>query len=383
LLTIFLSQVFLYPQPTGKELEMLAEKLVTTCVDIKEGESVLIIGSVRDLELLENIAVEVRKVGAFPMISIGSDRISLRSFTEVPPKYDSQRPELELKLADIFNAIIQVEIGDYSGLLADIPAERIAKRTKAYEEVNNLYRNRKVRSVYLGNGLYPIEELANRFKISKNNLTNIFWNGVNVDFNEIKTTGEVVKEILKNGKQIHVTTPAGTDLTVNIEGRPIGISDGIVTKDEIEDGNLDVWLPAGEIYMPVNPGIGNGTLILKKHFYEGKAIEDLTITFQSGKVTSITAKSGLDRMKSRYDAAGEGKDKLAYVDFGINPNVTIPEGSEMITWVSSGMVSVGIGGNLWAGGENSVGYAHNFFIADATVTVDGKVIIENGDLKIK
>jgi len=88
-------------------------------------------------------------------------------------------------------------------------------------------------------------------------------------------------------------------------------------------------------------------------------------------------------MKSVYDAAGNGKDKLAYIDFGINPNVTIPEGSEMITWVSSGMVSVGIGGNVWAGGDNSISYGHNFYLVDATITIDGKVIIENGELKIK
>lgn len=382
LLTIFLSQVFLNAQPTSSELETLAGKLVTTCIDIKEGESVLIIGSVRDLELLENIAVEVRKVGAFPMISIGSDRINRRRFTEIPTKYDSQRQELDLKLADVFNALIQVEIGEVEGLLTDIPAERIAKRSKAYEEVSNLFRERKVRTIYLGNNLYPTEELAKRFKITKKNLNDIFWDGVNVDFNELKTTGETIKQLLKNGKEIHITTPAGTDLTVNIEGRPIGISDGILTKEEIETGTLDVWLPAGEIYMPVYPGIGNGTIILKKHFYEGKAIEDLVLTFQSGKVVSITAKSGLDRMKSMYDAAGEGKDILAYIDFGINPNVTIPKESELITWVSSGMVSIGIGGNVWAGGENTVSYSHPFFLADATVTIDGKIIIEKGKLKL-
>ncbi|MDP2363111.1 MAG: aminopeptidase, partial [Ignavibacteria bacterium] len=284
--------------------------------------------------------------------------------------------------ADVFKAFIQVEIGEVEGLLSDIPAERIAMRNKVYEEVNNLFRDRKVRTVYLGNNLYPTDALANRFKISKKNLEDIFWSGVKVDCNELNSTGKALKQLLKNGKQIHITTPAGTDLTVNIEGRPISISDGILTNEEIKNGTLDVWLPAGEVYLPSNPGTANGILKLKKHFYEGKVIEDLTVTFQSGKVISITAKLGLDRMKSVYDAVGKGKDEFAYIDFGINPNVNIPKDSEMITWVSSGMVSVGIGGNLWAGGENSIGYGHNFFLADATVTIDGKVVVENGKLKI-
>ncbi len=40
--------------------------------------------------VLENIAVHVRKVGAFPLIDIGSDRLTKRMFFDVPEKYDAQ-----------------------------------------------------------------------------------------------------------------------------------------------------------------------------------------------------------------------------------------------------------------------------------------------------
>ncbi len=73
--------------------ETLAQKLVTQCGAIKEGEIVMVIGSVRDNELLEDIVVNVRKQGAFPLLVIGSDRMTRRMFTEVPVKYDTQTPE--------------------------------------------------------------------------------------------------------------------------------------------------------------------------------------------------------------------------------------------------------------------------------------------------
>ena len=108
---VFFLQQILFPQPKGNELDALAQKLVTVCADIKEGEIVLVTGSVRDVELLENIAVHVRKVGAFPMISIGSDRLTRRMFTDVPEKYDAQKPELDAKLSDIINCDNQCRNG--------------------------------------------------------------------------------------------------------------------------------------------------------------------------------------------------------------------------------------------------------------------------------
>jgi len=382
-LVFFLQQILL-SQPKGNELDDLAQKLVTVCADIKEGEIVLVTGSVRDVELLENIAVHVRKVGAFPMISIGSDRLTRRMFTDVPEKYDAQKPELDAKLSDIINSIISVETGEAEGLLADISPERFAVRTKAYEEVTKMYLDRKVRSVNLGNGLYPTETLAKRYKVSKKELTDIFWKGVNVDFKKLQANGDAVRKMLENGKQVRITTPAGTDLTIEIEGRPINISDGVISEEDFRKGpgNYDVWLPAGEVYLTPTSGTAEGKVVVEKYFSEGKVVEGLTLTFKAGKVISITAKSGFERMKKVYDASGEGKDEFAFLDFGINPNVKIPQGSDMVAWMPAGMVTVGIGNNTWVGGENNVGYSLALFLTGATVTVDGKIIVEKGVLKI-
>ena len=128
-------------------------------------------------------------------------------------------------------------------------------------------------------------------------------------------------------------------------------------------------------------GTAKGKVVVENYFYSGKVIEGLTLTFEAGKVTSITAKLGLKRLKEIYDAAGGGKEEFGFIDFGINSNVKIPRGSDMVAWMSAGMVTVGIGGNDWAGGENNSGYALSLFLKGATVTVDSKAIVEKGMLK--
>jgi hypothetical protein len=41
-----------------------------------------------------------------------------------------------------------------------------------------------------------------------------------------------------------------------------------------------------------------------------------------------------------------------------------------------------MGNNLWAGGDNSVPYQEDISLQGSTVTMDGKVIVENGELKL-
>jgi hypothetical protein len=55
--------------------------------------------------------------GAFPLITIGSDRVTRRMYTEVPVKYDSQIPELSLKLLSFITAVINVDHSETVGLL--------------------------------------------------------------------------------------------------------------------------------------------------------------------------------------------------------------------------------------------------------------------------
>src|SRR5215210_5095519 len=106
------------------DLEQLAERLVKQSAAVKEGEVVWVSGGAENMELLENIAVQVRKAGAFPFISVGSDRLSKRMYTDVPEKYDAQTDQLDLKLAEVVNVTIGVDRNSAEGLFADADPKR-------------------------------------------------------------------------------------------------------------------------------------------------------------------------------------------------------------------------------------------------------------------
>jgi leucyl aminopeptidase (aminopeptidase T) len=365
------------------DYEALAQKLVNQCANIHEGEFVLITGGVRDLELLENIAVNVRKLGAFPLLTIGSDRMTRRMYTEVPVKYDSQIPELSLKILSFVAAVISVDYTESLGLLADIPPERFITMSKAAEPANELYRNRNVKGVNLGNGLYPTVVQAKQFGLTLKELSDIFWNGVNTDYTKLQATVKAVKAILSGGKEIQITNANGTDIKMRIENRQVFESDGSISDDDLKKGYAasQVYLPAGEVYFAPVPGTAEGKVFVDRLFYQDKEIIGLTLIFQKGKLISMTAKSGIEPFKAIYDAAEAGKEEFAFIDLGINPDVRIKPNSKLVAWMPAGMITVGIGNNIWVGGENKNPFGSSFFLPGSTLKVDGKLLIENGILK--
>jgi leucyl aminopeptidase (aminopeptidase T) len=367
------------------DYEALAQKLVNQCANIHEGDYVLISGGVRDFELLENVAVHVRKAGAFPLVSLYSDRMRRRNFDDVPAKYDSQNAEFELKLAGLITAWIDVDSTEKKSLLAGLPPERVAASRKASSPVNELLLKRNVRYVNLGNELYPTSDRAREFGLSREELSKIFWDGVNVDYSRLQATGKAIKDVLASGKQVHITNRNGTDLTVQIEGRPVFVSDGVISADDVKTGGAACWtyLPAGEVFLAPVLGTAEGKFVVDAQFFQGAEVQGLTLTFKAGKLASMTAKSGLEPLKALYDAAGPGKEVFAFIDVGINPNVHVVPGSRMACWMPAGMVTVGIGDNTWAGGKNDVGYDLCSFLPGCTLQVDGKTLVDKGDLTVQ
>jgi leucyl aminopeptidase (aminopeptidase T) len=287
-----------------------------------------------------------------------------------------------MKLLDFTNVVIGVSYGEDPCLLADISPERLAAISNTGLQVNDLAVKKNIRQVSLGNGLYPTEALAKQFGMTKAELSEIFWKGVNTDYSKLVVTGETVKALLKAGKEVQITNSNGTDLKVRIENRPVFSSDGITSAEDMKSGlaAMQVYLPAGEVFLTPVPGTAEGTVVVDRDFYQGKLIEGITLTFKGGKLISMTAKSGLEPLKAMYDAAGTGKEEFSSIDIGINPDVKTKPGSTLLTWMPSGMLTIGIGNNIWAGGENKNPYGYNFFMPGSTVKVDGKVLVENGVL---
>lgn len=364
-----------------------AERIVVQSANVKEGDRVVVQGDVRDIELIEEVALAVWKRGAEAIQVVGRERTARRFFDEVPKKYDAMPLALMRKLVEAQTVAIDISGQEFPTLFSDVPPERFAAIGKRINDVLNARQERGVRSVNLGNGLYPTEAIAKQFGLTKDQLTELFWAGVNVDYNKLQATGAAVRSVLAAGREVLVTHPNGTELKLRIEGRPVFVSDGVISAEDIAKGGpaTQVWLPAGEVYLAPVPGTAEGKIVADTMPFETGVLVGATFTVQAGKLTAHSANAGPDyeRWKAFYAAVPEGKNDFAVLDLGINPNVKVPPGSKLTSWVPAGTVSLGFGGNNWAGGSNDMGWNAVASLNGCTVTVDGKMIVEKGVLKIQ
>jgi leucyl aminopeptidase (aminopeptidase T) len=336
-------------------------------------------GSPGDIPLLEELAVAVRRQGAHPLITLGSDRLSRRLFEEVPARFDTQPAAFDLKLAGLIDVRIQSEFAD-DDALAGIPPERVETAARGNREVYALLRKRKVRLVWLGNGLYPTAARARQAGLSQAQLRQLFQAGLAADRDSMHATGERLKKIIAGGKCARLTSPQGTDLTFGVAARPATVSDG-VAKARGGDAPPWTWLPAGEVYFVPDSGTAEGKVLVDRYLFDGKFVGGLALTFKAGKLTDLQAKSGGEALLAAYKAAEAGKELVSSIDIGINTNVQPPPGSLLQTNVPAGMITVGLGNNTWAGGDVKIPFALPLFVCDGTLTVDGKIVIEKGVLK--
>ena len=295
---------------------------------------------------MENIAVNVRKVGGFPVVEYTSDRLSKRMFFDVPEKYDSQQNGLGMKLAGIVNVTIDVTNGLTENLLEGADPKRQAARGKANEPVGKEFLKHNVRAVEVGNGFYPTSWRAKRFEMSEDELAKTFWEGVNIDYASLQTRGEQVKTALAAGNELGITNPNGTDLKVRVQG---------ASRPRQRRHHLAGGLAEGRPRrLGLSPG-GRGLHDARRRNRRGQGRPHARLLSRQadrqpdahlrggGKLVSMEGSGpGYADLRAEYDAVDdERKDLFGFVDLGINPN-ELPSASKVGAWVPAGTITVGV-----------------------------------------
>ena len=362
------------PDPAG-----LAAKLVESA-QVRPGELVRVLGGGRDLALLEEIALAVMKVGGHPLITVSGERFQRRAFDEVPAKWDTLSSGWQGALAAVAKVEISVDAVETQTAQAGIPAERLATRNEAGRVASEAY-GRSVRVVNIGNSLYPTDDLASRFGMSRADLASMFWKAVAVTPTAIRAASGPLRAAI-DGAEVTLTSTNGTDLRFRVIRGGVSLSDGALpaaprTADSMAPAT---WLPAGELFAQIVPGSGEGHVVVDRYVYLGAVITNLRMTFAGGRLTAMVATSGLDLLQKLFDAGTGGKDLLGTIDIGVNPEARFPIGGGHV-YPSSGGINLVIGNNSEFGGSTGASFDIVVPVPAATLSVGGKRVIDAGVLR--
>jgi leucyl aminopeptidase (aminopeptidase T) len=363
----------------------IARRLVADILQVRPDEAIQVTTDLSNPALVEEVAVAIRKAGAFPLIVYDSPKLSRRILAETPEPFLARTPEYQIKMLRVIDAAINLPAPTSPALMAQIPEHRVALVRKAFEPVAERLQSSPQRIVSLGNNGVPSKSLAEFHGAPLKALEDNFWRGIAADPKALTARGERVSAILGAARTLRLTAANGTSLEMRLVERPVILNSGTIPPLESTSKGREVrqvWLPAGEAYTsPLETSV-NGVLRLDSAEYRGTKIQDLRLLFRDGRVIEISARKGAEILQEALDLSGGDKDRIAVVDVGLNPGSRPIPGSTYHSYEMEGMVTIGIGGVVWAPTENRSDFAAVFFLPGATLEADGRLIVKDGKLEI-
>lgn len=203
--------------------------------------------------------------------------------------------------------------------------------------------------------------------------------GIDADFAAIEPRVRRVAAVWDAGERVHVTTAAGTDLTLDIRGR-LGsphAKTGIVRAGDFH--------PVPDIESPVSPVTAEGRIVCDASIpYLGIGVPDQPVILEvrNGNVVSITGGRAAEKVKASWEAMNDpGVYNIAELGIGMNPCCRLL-GLMLEDEGVANTCHIGVGTSITLGGTVKAKCHYDFIMHSPTITVDGTCIMREGDLLI-
>ncbi len=360
----------------------ISEKIVNTTLKVQPGESVFISGSSDELDLMEELYVTVSKAGGKPILGIDIPTAQKRAVMETSNDYLSSPNKFGLTMMKEVDCFINVNSVENPDLFKDVPEEKLAAFRQSFQAFNEVYPSADFRSVSLGQvGGIPTQAYAKSIGADYTQLKTMFWEAVDTDYKALLAKGKKIAASMKNGSSAHLKSTAGTDITFTIGNTDARTNCGRSEETADKSGPSESWLPAGEVYITIDPTSANGTLVVPYLDFRDHDISNLKLTFKNGTISSMEADENIQVLEKALNLSTGIKNALSYLDIGLNPDSHPLEGSDYLSFEMGGVITVGVGSNLWAGGGVVSDFGVSFHLPNSTLAIDGQEIVVNGSLK--
>ncbi len=301
------------------DLDKAVGAVVTTCLDVKPGENVVVIADSGTREIGEALNAAAANAGAEAVLTIMSPRAN---HGEEPPGAVAAA----LTAADVFIA----------------PTTRSISHTRARRAAS---------------------EAGARGATLPGVTADLLARLMTADLDALKRRSQAVAQLLTEAADAHVTCPRGTDFRLDLSGRQGHSDDG-----DLQAPGAFGNLPCGEGFIaPLN---GEGTIVVASIGGMPESGET-TLTVEDGRLTAG------EPLLSTLLSAGELGTNLAELGVGTNEKATlggnILEDEKML-----GTVHIAFGASAAMGGTVSVPIHIDSVVLEPTLTVGGTPVISQG-----
>jgi leucyl aminopeptidase (aminopeptidase T) len=205
----------------------------------------------------------------------------------------------------------------------------------------------------------------------------MFHGGIEADFASIKPRCRKVAEAFKKGSTARLTTPGGTDLTLDIAGRR-----GNALYCMVEPGEFST-VPTVEANVSPVEGSASGKIVADASIpYLGIGVldEPVYVEVEQGLITSIEGGRQADILKENLASQNDPKVyNIAEMGVGLNPNCRMCG----IMLEDEGVIStchIGIGTSITLGGTVKAPIHYDLLMWHPRIEIDGTVVIDGSSV---
>lgn len=359
-----------------------AKTLVSYCLMVQPGQSVLIVSTPAAEHLVAEVYRETLRAGGHPIPRIFLPELDRIAILEASDEQLAWIDPVERLLAQEVDCRLMIGAETNTRRMAGASSEKVAIRQRAYGELRQI---RSLRSAadeekWCGT-LYPTEAYAQDAEMALADFQEFVYEAcfLNSDdpasrWRELGREQQFYVDWLRDKERVHVVGP-GTDLTLSIAGRVFRNSDGKRN------------FPSGEFFTGPVEDSAEGTIRFTiPSVVGGHLVQDIQLTFAQGKVTQATAVSG----RAYLDAALALDEGARYVgEFAFGNNFGITRGIRNILYDEKigGTIHMALGNSYPETGGKNVSALHWDMICDlrepaggGEVYVDDILFLKDGRL---
>jgi aminopeptidase len=193
-----------------------------------------------------------------------------------------------------------------------------------------------------------------------------FSRALPVDYAELRRAGERIAAELNAAAACRLTTAAGTDVALSLEGRTAVVDDG-----NLQDGDAFGNLPAGEAFIAPVEGSAEGLVVFDGSL-AGLGLLDapVRVRIEGGRAVDADGEAGRWLLET-LDAGGAGGRLIAELGIGTNPAATL-SGSILEDEKVVGTAHLAFGSNASFGGANDAAVHIDGMLLAPTLELDGR-----------
>jgi leucyl aminopeptidase (aminopeptidase T) len=313
-----------------------AKTLLDTCVAVKPGENVLIVTDMVKFGIARVIAAAAVERGAETVVTIMQPR---DRHGQEPPSPVAQA----MKNADVIFVPVSYSVTHTHAVKSAAAAgARIIVLTEFTEEM-------------------------------------MIHGGLEADFNELKPTCQRVADKFAKGRRARITTPAGTDLTMDIAGRLGNALYCIVGPGQFS--------PVPNVEANVSPieGTANGRIVVDASIpYLGIGLieQPIHVEVREGFITRIEGGRQAEILQRDLESHGDKNSfNIAELGVGLNPKCRMI-GIMLEDEGVLGSAHIGVGTNITLGGTIKAPCHYDLLVWYPRIEIDGEVVIEGKEVRV-